>query len=191
MKTKIFSICSLFILVMSSVYSQAIDVTKDFWKEKNNSDIKYFIIGLSIIIIVSALIIFVEIIIGKAIGKKLSKEAGLVLGIVLIILGVTIFIGIPIIIYSNKKKEDLILSSVNINIDSNENEQRINKYEKYLGKNYKDILLENNLSEYIEIFTKNKLTEIEIISDLTDSELENIGITLLGDRKKIMKLFSL
>jgi len=55
-----------------------------------------------IVLAIIALVIFVEIQIGKAIGSRLSKEAGLVLGIVLIVMGVTLFIGIPIIIYSNK-----------------------------------------------------------------------------------------
>ena len=130
-----------------------------------------FLLGLIV------LIVFVEIKIGKAIGSRLSKEAGLIIGILLIILGVTLFIGIPIIIYSNKKKEDEI-------------GQKPKNYEKFVGKNYKDILLENNLGEYINIFTENKLTEIEIIIGLTDSDLEKIGITTLGDRKKILNIFS-
>ena len=65
-----------------------------------------------------------------------------------------------------------------------------NKYMKFVGKNYKDILQENNLEEYIDIFTENKLIDVAIISELTDSELEKIGITSLGDRKKILKIFS-
>ncbi|MDR2718024.1 MAG: hypothetical protein LBB89_08175, partial [Treponema sp.] len=43
--------------------------------------------------------------IGKYIGKRLSNETGLVLGIILIILGVTLYVGIPIIIYSRGAKE--------------------------------------------------------------------------------------
>jgi hypothetical protein len=53
------------------------------------------------------LVVFVEIKIGKAIGSRLSKEIGLVLGIVLIVMGITLFIGIPIIIYSNKNIEKI------------------------------------------------------------------------------------
>jgi putative Mn2+ efflux pump MntP len=56
-------------------------------------------------LVVTILIIFVEIKIGKVIGIRLSKESGLVLGIILIVMGVTLFIGIPIIIYSNKNKD--------------------------------------------------------------------------------------
>ena len=54
-------------------------------------------------LVLLVLLIFIEIKIGKAIGSKLSKENGLILGIILIVLGVTLFIGIPIIINSNKK----------------------------------------------------------------------------------------
>jgi len=55
-----------------------------------------------VILAIIALVIYVEIQIGKAIGSRLSKETGLILGIVLIVTGVTLFIGIPIIIYSNR-----------------------------------------------------------------------------------------
>jgi len=55
-------------------------------------------------VLILALFIFVEIKIGKFIGSRLSKESGLILGIILIVLGVTLFIGIPIIVYSNKGK---------------------------------------------------------------------------------------
>ena len=135
-----------------------------------------------------ALIIFVEILIGKAIGTRLSKETGLILGIVLIVLCVPIIIGICVIIYSNKNKGELNLPTANININKGE---KINNFKKFVGKNYKDILQENELDEYINIFTENKLTEIEIITELTDSDLEKIGIKILGDRKKILKIFSI
>ena len=65
-----------------------------------------------------------------------------------------------------------------------------NKYIKFIGKNYKDILQENDLEEYISIFTENKLTDVIIISELIESDLEKIGVTSLGDRKKILKIFS-
>jgi len=54
-------------------------------------------------LILLVIVAFIQFKIGKAIGTRLSKESGLILGIVLIIVGVTLFIGIPIIIYSNKK----------------------------------------------------------------------------------------
>jgi len=43
--------------------------------------------------------------VGKYIGKRLSNETGLVFGIVLIIIGITLYIGIPIIIYSRGAKQ--------------------------------------------------------------------------------------
>jgi hypothetical protein len=60
---------------------------------------------------------------------------------------------------------------------------------KFIGKNWKDVLMENSLGDYIELFEKNKLTDIEIISELTESDLEKLGITIMGDRKKILKTF--
>ncbi|MCL2792501.1 MAG: SAM domain-containing protein [Spirochaetaceae bacterium] len=57
-------------------------------------------------------------------------------------------------------------------------------------KKWNDILRENNLDEYIDIFEKNKLTDLEIISELTEDDLEKIGIIAMGDRRRMLKLFS-
>jgi hypothetical protein len=59
-----------------------------------------------------------------------------------------------------------------------------------IEKNWKDVLLENELDEYIDIFEKNKLTDLEIISELTENDLEKLGITIMGVRKKILKIYS-
>jgi hypothetical protein len=131
--------------------------------------IVFCIIG---IILLCLTFLLLEILIGKLIGKTLSEKSGLVLGIVLIILGVTLFIGIPVIIYSSDKYMYL-------------------RKNKFIGKNYIDILTENGLQEYIPLFEKNKLTDINIISELTEDDYQKIGINIMGDRKKILKLFSL
>jgi len=60
---------------------------------------------------------------------------------------------------------------------------------KNIGKNYKNILTENNLEKYIELFENNNLTDIMIISELEETDLEKLGIDKMGDRKKILKLF--
>jgi hypothetical protein len=51
------------------------------------------------------------------------------------------------------------------------------------------ILTENDLADYISIFEQNKLNSIELLSDITESDYEKIGISALGDRKKLLKLF--
>jgi hypothetical protein len=150
----------------------------------------FAVLTIVFVLAIIALIIFVEIKIGKAIGSMLSKETGLILGIILIVLGITLFIGIPVIIYSNKKKDGLDLPTVNINKTEGKTGGKEKSFSKFVGKNYKDILLENNLGEYVTLFTENKLTDISIISGLTDSDLEKIGITILGDRKRILQIFS-
>ena len=71
-----------------------------------------------IALILVILLITIEIQIGKAIGKRLSKESGLILGIILIVLGVTLFIGIPIIIYSNKGTKKCPFCANNIKEDA-------------------------------------------------------------------------
>jgi hypothetical protein len=64
------------------------------------------------------------------------------------------------------------------------------KFIQFIGKNWKDVLLENNLGEYIDVFEKNRLTDLEIISELTELDLEKLGIAVMGDRKKILKIYS-
>ena len=61
---------------------------------------------------------------------------------------------------------------------------------KLIGKNWKDILLENNLEAYIPCFESNKLLDFDIIAELDENDLEKIGILIMGDRKKIVKLIS-
>ncbi|MDR0910642.1 MAG: hypothetical protein LBM77_12865 [Spirochaetaceae bacterium] len=51
------------------------------------------------------------------------------------------------------------------------------------------ILRENQLDEYIPIFDKHKLNTFDIISKLNENDLTELGITVIGDRKKIKSLF--
>jgi hypothetical protein len=104
-----------------------------------------------------------------------------ILGVPLVI-GTGLFIGIPVIIDSMKKNGFIIFFS-NKNVNEKTDKKLINK-------NYRDVLLENDLGEYIDLFEKNKLTDMIIISELSDVDLEKIGITIMGDRKKILRIFS-
>jgi hypothetical protein len=74
-----------------------------------------------------------------------------------------------------------------------EQTQRLNidGLKKFTGKNYKDILTENGLDEYIDIFMENNLTDINIISTLGESDFEKMGIKIMDDRKKIINIFSI
>jgi hypothetical protein len=47
----------------------------------------------------------------------------------------------------------------------------------------KQILSENNLSDYFPVFGQHKLFDIDTVSDLTEADLGKIGISALGDRK--------
>jgi hypothetical protein len=142
---------------------------------------------------------YLEWILGKKVGKMVSKGTGLVLGIILIFLGFTFIAGIVIIMYSNKNKSDVSILPTNLpaaNLDLNvdkktSNEQNANgKISEFIGKNYKDILSENRLDQYIVLFERNNLTDISIISELNETDLEKLGISIMGDRKKILKLFT-
>jgi hypothetical protein len=59
-----------------------------------------------------------------------------------------------------------------------------------LSEKIQNILISNDLQDYIPIFEMHKLDRIELINELTDEDFEKVGITILGDRKKIIKLFS-
>jgi hypothetical protein len=74
--------------------------------------------------------------------------------------------------------------------NSNYAENGKEKILQSIGKSWKDIFLENNLGEYIDIFEKNKLTDLNIIMELNESDLEKLGINVMGDRKNILKIFS-
>jgi len=58
----------------------------------------------------------------------------------------------------------------------------------FIGKNWKDILTENKLDEYTDTFEKNKLLDFLSISELDETDLEKLGITIMGDRKRILIL---
>ena len=59
-----------------------------------------------------------------------------------------------------------------------------------IEKDWKAVFAENNLEDYIRVFKENKLTSASIISELNESDLEKLGISIMGDRKNILKLFS-
>jgi nitrate reductase gamma subunit len=68
--------------------------------------------GIIIIIVAVVILIgWIQWIIGRAIGRRVSRTTGLVLGIVLILLGFSLLIGIPCIIYSQNNAD----AAININ----------------------------------------------------------------------------
>jgi hypothetical protein len=59
----------------------------------------------------------------------------------------------------------------------------------YMSDDLVRILTENDLADYISVFEQNKLNSIELSSDITESDYEKTGISALGNRKKLLKLF--
>lgn len=51
-------------------------------------------------------------------------------------------------------------------------------------------LIENGLSDYIELFEKNHLFDIDVLKMMTNEDYSSIGISIIGDRKKLIKIFS-
>jgi hypothetical protein len=53
-----------------------------------------------------------------------------------------------------------------------------------------DLLWQNGLEQYCKTFVDNKIEKVKIALDLTDNDLVNMGISILGDRKKILVLLN-
>jgi hypothetical protein len=76
------------------------------------------------ILILVALVFFIffaiwlEWVIGKAIGNRVSKNTGIILGIIAILFGFSVFIGIACIIYSQKNTTHSF-PTINANINTN------------------------------------------------------------------------
>jgi hypothetical protein len=77
--------------------------------------------GFVIFLVIVGLILL-EWLIGKAIGNAVTKDTGIVLGIVLILCGISLIIGITIIVYSNKNERE---RSVNVNVNINKTDDTI------------------------------------------------------------------
>ena len=58
-----------------------------------------------------------------------------------------------------------------------------------MNENIRKILSENGLEEYISLFEKNRLDNLEILSNINESDYEKMGISIMGDRKRLIKLF--
>jgi hypothetical protein len=68
--------------------------------------------------------------------------------------------------------------------------QRNIEISKIKDMHMSDLLRSNDLEEYCEIFAKNKIENIEMAIGLSESDLMNMGISILGDRRKLLSLFN-
>ena len=55
---------------------------------------------------------------------------------------------------------------------------------------YVDILTQAGLSEYVRLFHLHRMTDVNVIASLTSEELGEMGIEIIGDRRRIMEAFS-
>ncbi len=54
----------------------------------------------------------------------------------------------------------------------------------------KQKLVDNNLGNYIEVFEQNHLYDIDILQLMTNEDYISIGISIIGDRKKLLSILS-
>jgi len=81
-------------------------------------------------------------------------------------------------------------------LDIENNEIVTNEKNELLKKQYtEDEIIElffqkNKLAQFIGEFKKQKVFSFNIIKELTEDDLEKLGVVALGDRKRMVKLFS-
>ena len=61
---------------------------------------------------------------------------------------------------------------------------------KSIDNDLRKILTDNDLQSYIEILEREKIFSINDLSELTQDDYKELGITALGDRKRFVKLFA-
>jgi len=94
----------------------------------NKGEIAIF--GIALFLIIA---IFVEWLIGSAIGNNVTKDTGLVLGIIFILFLPLFLMGIAVIIYSNKNKDpvNISINLIKETIDDDVNFRNVTPNENY------------------------------------------------------------
>ena len=95
----------------------------------------------------------------------------------------------PVITEDQVTEVEIISSSPDLETENDNSSIKL-EMNYFIGKNWNDILIDNHLEEYIDIFEKNKLMDFSLISELNENDLEKLGIEIMGDRKKILKIIN-
>ena len=53
----------------------------------------------------------------------------------------------------------------------------------------KEKLIKNGFENYISIFEENHIMDSEVLKSMTNEDYQSIGISILGDRKKLLSIF--
>jgi hypothetical protein len=76
-----------------------------------------------------------------------------------------------------------------LKIDANEVIHK-NSYEYIKNINFSKMLIKSNLENYTDLFNDNHLNDIELVVNLTEHDIERLGVINMGDRKKIIQLIN-
>jgi hypothetical protein len=156
-------------------------VTKNGGKKENFMKVTKILAIVSAIFVLG-LFAFLILLLNKIDIPLQILPVGFILGTISFIY---LFVFLVIIIPRNKrikKEEEKIKSDQERKMKIDEKIKSINEMA------FRDLLEQNDLKQYCEIFENNKIENIKNALDLNDSDLINIGISILGDRKKILSL---
>jgi hypothetical protein len=106
---------------------------------------------------------------------------------VMIVLGVFFLWFLWLWAYGAKELQTIVLYKKANASDEPEN-VNLAQYKQFIGKTWQDILKENGLEQYISVFEKQNLTDIDTILSLNEQDLEKIGVETLGDRKRLINV---
>lgn len=106
---------------------------------------------------------------------------------VMIVLGFCLF-WLPWLWAYGAKELQTVVMHKKVEEDTVSKGSTIQNYQRFIGKTWKDVLKENGLEQYINLFEEQRLTDIDMITSLSEEDLEKMGIKTLGDRKRLIKL---
>ena len=111
----------------------------------------------------------------------------LLIGVLLAVISFIYLLVFLLILLPRKKRKKKEEAEIALNQDKKS--KLLEKIKEINELSIKDLLEQNEMGQYWENFESNKVYTIEMAVKLNDNDLLNIGISILGDRIKILSLF--
>jgi hypothetical protein len=141
---------------------------------------------MKVLAIVSAILVLclgVFIYLSSSIGIPIE-----LLSVVLILGFIAFFYFLVYFLFIIPKRKRIKKEEENILIEQERKYKLSEKIKSINEMTFKDLLEQNDLIQYWEVFERNKIEKINDTLKLENADLIDIGISILGDRKKILSL---